>query len=402
MPQKGQVLTEESRRKCRESQLARLHSADVKYLSETHPTISSQWHPDKNGENTPNNFTAGSDKKIWWRCPESCLAGCPHDYEATIYNRTSNNSGCPFCERKKICVHGSIVTTHPHIAAEWHPTKNESVVPETVQYGSKIQRWWLCPTKCPHGCLHEYTCTPLNRCGVNKANCPFCCNQQICIHSSIAFTHPDLSKEWHPTKNGTLEPSHISKGSTKKCWWLCEKGHVYDAVIKNRTSLNSGCPVCKHKTEMKLYEYIKSLFPDAIHGFRAPWCKSPLTGKHLPFDIYIPSLGIIVELDGNQHFTSVFVWSDYMYTQMKDVYKMHAALANGLRVIRFVQEEIYNADNTWLDTHVVPQLTHDETAIQLISITSDTIYTAHKDLLENSTLESMTATIARYTTSDSD
>jgi len=87
---------------------------------------------------------------------------------------------------------------------------------------------------------------------------------------------------------------------------------------------------------------------------------------------------------------------------MKDVYKMHAALANGLRVIRFVQEEIYNADNTWLDTHVVPQLTHDETAIQLISITSDTIYTAHKDLLENSTLESMTATIARYTTSDSD
>ena len=48
-------------------------------------------------------------------------------------------------------------------------------------------------------------------------------------------SYPHLVKEWHPTKNGDLKPSEVTKGSDKKVWWLCPNGHPYEAVIEMRT-----------------------------------------------------------------------------------------------------------------------------------------------------------------------
>ncbi|MEX2437647.1 MAG: zinc-ribbon domain-containing protein [Candidatus Babeliales bacterium] len=39
-----------------------------RYLIETHPEIAQEWHPDKNGELTPYDVTAGSNKYVWWIC----------------------------------------------------------------------------------------------------------------------------------------------------------------------------------------------------------------------------------------------------------------------------------------------------------------------------------------------
>ena len=50
------------------------------------------------------------------------------------------------------------------------------------------------------------------------------------------------------TKNGKIKPSKVVPGSGKKAWWLCEKGHSYDAIIGNRTKPNgTGCPYCVGK-----------------------------------------------------------------------------------------------------------------------------------------------------------
>ena len=46
---------------------------------------------------------------------------------------------------------------------------------------------------------------------------------------------PHLVKEWHPTKNGELTPDDFTHGSHKKVWWLCHKGHSYDAAPSKRT-----------------------------------------------------------------------------------------------------------------------------------------------------------------------
>jgi hypothetical protein len=67
--------------------------------------------------------------------------------------------------------------------------------------------------------------------------------------NSLATTHPELAKEWHPTKNGSLTPKDVIAGSHKSVWWICDKGpdHEYKAIIKNRV-MGHGCSVCAGMT----------------------------------------------------------------------------------------------------------------------------------------------------------
>jgi len=62
--------------------------------------------------------------------------------------------------------------------------------------------------------------------------------------------NPKLAKEWHPTRNGDLTPDHITCGSIKKVWWLCTKGHEWEAFIINRNRGN-GCPYCSGRRAIK-------------------------------------------------------------------------------------------------------------------------------------------------------
>ncbi|MBI95257.1 MAG: hypothetical protein CMB94_02860, partial [Flammeovirgaceae bacterium] len=68
----------------------------------------------------------------------------------------------------------------------------------------------------------------------------------------LAETHPDIAKEWHPTKNGNLSPKNVTAGSSKNVWWKCPKGndHEWEAPPKRRKN-NHGCPVCINKLIVK-------------------------------------------------------------------------------------------------------------------------------------------------------
>jgi hypothetical protein len=60
---------------------------------------------------------------------------------------------------------------------------------------------------------------------------------------SLAETHPDLAKEWHPDKNENLTPEGFTAGSKKKVWWKCKTGrmdHVWPATIQKRAKYNKG------------------------------------------------------------------------------------------------------------------------------------------------------------------
>ena len=71
---------------------------------------------------------------------------------------------------------------------------------------------------------------------------------QFMPKSSFAETHPNLANQWHPTLNGDLTPSDITKGSNKKVWWKCPKGedHEWEARPNSR-SKGSGCPICTNQ-----------------------------------------------------------------------------------------------------------------------------------------------------------
>lgn len=137
---------------------------DGRSLDMLHPDLAKEWHPEKNGDLKPEDFRPNSNKRIWWRCckghewhvpvcSRTSGSGCPycsgryatktnnlaskypellqewdreknkglnpsvltpysnkkawwqcrkgHSWQATLYNRTENKSGCPLCAREK-------------------------------------------------------------------------------------------------------------------------------------------------------------------------------------------------------------------------------------------------------------------------------------------------------------
>ena len=54
-----------------------------------------EWDYEKNAPLTPNNVTAGSKKKVWWKC-----LYCGHEWQSRITNRNHGTS-CPKCFESK-------------------------------------------------------------------------------------------------------------------------------------------------------------------------------------------------------------------------------------------------------------------------------------------------------------
>ena len=338
----------------------------------THPDIAKQWHPTKNVDISVEKVTTGSQRKVWWLCSNKCSKGCLHEWEAMVKDRCFGY-GCPYCSSftTRCCIHTSIVTTHTEIVKEWHPSKNVDINPENLTSGSHKKVWWLCPNKCPQGCLHEWETTVKDKCKIkDPIKCPYCnpYTTSCCIHTSIVTTHPEIASQIHLTKNVDINPENITFGSNRKLWWICSFGHEWEAYVNLRHK-GTNCPVCKYRTSEKLFNYIKSIFPDAISEYRVDWCKNPFTDRCLPFDIYIPSLNMIIELDGPQHFRQVSNWCNPEFTQLKDVYKMRLAYTQKINVIRILQEDVYKNSLEWLDINLKPELIkRNENALFISSI----------------------------------
>ena len=63
----------------------------MRYLS-SYPDLVKEWHPSKNGELTPQHFTHGSSKKVWWLCSKG------HSFDSVIYARIGKQrNGCAVC-----------------------------------------------------------------------------------------------------------------------------------------------------------------------------------------------------------------------------------------------------------------------------------------------------------------
>jgi len=217
-------------------------------LDISHPNLVKQWHPNKNTPLIPKMFKEKSSKRIFWICDK----GSDHVWEATIYNRTRpNRTGCPFCANKKIVLANCLATTHAEIAKQWHPTKNK-FTPLDVVGGSNKKVWW----KCDKGDDHVWEAIICSRTKSNGSGCPFC-PRKISSSNSLATTHAEIAKEWHPTKN-KFTPLEMCGGSHKKAWWICNKDdkHVWETRIANRTRPNGsgGYGSKPHHSAIKLFK----------------------------------------------------------------------------------------------------------------------------------------------------
>lgn len=131
----------------------------------------------------------------------------------------------------------SFANKYPHIATEWHPTKNGNLTPDMVSCNSAKKVWWL------GECGHEWQAVVHSRAS-GKA-CPYCSGRKVLIGiNDFATLHPELLDEWDYVKNKDLLPTQVTAMSNKKVWWKCKTcGHEWKTTIASRSS-GRGCKQC--------------------------------------------------------------------------------------------------------------------------------------------------------------
>ena len=90
---------------------------EKQYVSDN-AQLMAEWNYKLNKNVNPNTLGIMSHKKVWWICAKG------HAWESAISKR-SQGQGCPYCSgRYPIVGKTDLLTTHPQLAAEWHPYKN--------------------------------------------------------------------------------------------------------------------------------------------------------------------------------------------------------------------------------------------------------------------------------------
>ena len=208
-----------------------------------------QWDTRSNLPLTPALISRGSKRKVWWRCEKG------HSWQAAVYTRTGSGSGCPVCTGKVVQPgENDLAARFPKLASQWHPTRNGSLTPMQVLPGSHRMVWWICEKG------HAWRAQVKSR--VAGCGCPVCANREISpSENSLATQYPRLAAQWHPTRNEGLTPDDVVPGTTRKVWWVCEKGHEWQASVASRTSRGNGCPYCAGKRLIAGENDLASKFP---------------------------------------------------------------------------------------------------------------------------------------------
>lgn len=204
-------------------------------LATLRPDLLSEWNATLNDRIKPSQVTVGSGEKAWWTCLD-----CNSNYDMQIYRKSISGNGCPYCDGKKVNETNSLSSIFPEISLEWNYNKNTST-PEEIVIGSHKKIWWICHKE------HEWEARVYSRTGKNKSGCPYCSGKYTCEDNSLVTTHPDIAKEWSYKLNKHT-PFEVTFGSPEKVWWSCLNcDSDYEAMISNRTRLNSSCPYCANQ-----------------------------------------------------------------------------------------------------------------------------------------------------------
>ncbi len=276
-------------------------------LAARFPEIAREWHPDRNGDLTPDQVVFGSNARAWWKC----IRG--HEWRTQIVARTTYGTGCPKCNLNTSKVELRLLAEmrwmvgqvhHQHKiegkefdlyapaagicvevdGARWHADKLAhdllkvriceanglhlirvrgfglpEIKGDVIWFADK-QRTDLLPIckEVAHRVLNKGLCdaetkTRLTQYLVAEAFCNDEAYKEflsllpgVLPEKAITATHPEIARQWNEELNSPLKPEMFSAGSGQKIWWLCEKGHSWDAYIYSRTGVNAGCPYCSN------------------------------------------------------------------------------------------------------------------------------------------------------------
>ena len=258
-------------------------------LKTTNPLLIEEWNYAKNTNIQPETVTAGSSKKVWWKCKKG------HEWQAVINSRSSG-AGCPICSaelRTSFAEYafafylgkGGIKFIHTYTELGYEldiyiPTYKTAIEYDGyLWHQGKEKRDLEKNCRCQRDGITLYRIReelpPLNDTSIDytvKRNRTDLSNtiqkvlfdiskiivdvdvqrdyiaienlrEHLTKEESILHTHPLLAHEWNYEKNGNLLPEHVTSSSHRKVWWVCEYGHEWQAKIDGRTR-GKGCPFC--------------------------------------------------------------------------------------------------------------------------------------------------------------
>ena len=270
------------------------------------PHIAKEWHPNKNGNLLPEQVASGTRKKVWW----ICLLGHEYQ-ATIGHRTAPNGTGCPICYSGRQtsfaeqAVFFYVNRLYPDAISRYKSDflgkfELDVYIPSiryAVEYDgeawhkqNKIERekrkYQICKE---HGITLIRMREQMPESGEEVAdrivgmknlyehkNLEFALRQLLMllnlykpipddlinlkrdrfkileykkseISNSLVSVRPDIAMEWHPTKNGNLQPSMFSCGSDHKVWWVCPKcTYEYQSNISHRTNkkIPTGCPIC--------------------------------------------------------------------------------------------------------------------------------------------------------------
>lgn len=207
-----------------------------------------EWDYEKNIY-TPDTLSYGSTRSVFWKCQMG------HTWKSSLNGRTSKEDNiCPYCANRRVWQgFNDLATVNCEIVKEWDYEKNTILPTEVMEHSNKSVFW-----KCSRG--HSYKAKISERTKKKATGCPYCANQKVLSgYNDLQTMYPELAKEYCEEKN-IIAKENIYGRSTKKVWWICSRGHSFEARISDRVRGN-GCPYCAGKKVLFGYNDLQTCFP---------------------------------------------------------------------------------------------------------------------------------------------
>ena len=293
-------------------------------LATKSPKMADEWDYEKNAPLKPNQVTAHSNKKVWWKC----AAG--HRFKAAICTRVEYQTRCPICNReRKISFAEKTILFYlkkcfekvdDNVRFPWLGKREIDIYLPEAKIGIEYDggHWHQEPKKdrgkdvlCQeHGItmirIREESCPKYegpakviichsnrNTNGLKGANEQLLStiakltNKTIPIDididrdnalilencltapksNNLAVRRPDLLEQWDYEKNVGIKPEYVSEFSNRKIWWKCPKCHQsYLMKVVDRTGeKQSNCPICAGKRIVVGINDFASRHPDLLN-----------------------------------------------------------------------------------------------------------------------------------------
>jgi len=147
---------------------------------------------------------------------------------------------------------------NPLVSAEWDYELNAPLSPENFSGGSEYLAWWRC-----RKCGNKWQAKIYSR--TEGRGCPVCARDRLKQGvNDLATIAPTIATDWDCFQNEPHMPSDFTFDSTWRAWWMCKRGHSWQARINKRTKRKQKCPYCCNNKVWQGYNDIPTTHPQLL------------------------------------------------------------------------------------------------------------------------------------------